>query len=51
MSQSSQPLYEVRNVSKHYGSVKALENVSLSIHAGEVAVSYTHLTLPTNREV
>ena len=36
MSQSSQPLYEVRNVSKHYGSVKALENVSLSIHAGEV---------------
>jgi simple sugar transport system ATP-binding protein len=33
---STEPLYEVRNVSKHYGSVKALENVSLSIRAGEV---------------
>jgi simple sugar transport system ATP-binding protein len=33
---SSQPLYEVRNISKYYGSVKALENVSLSIGAGEV---------------
>ncbi|HEY4898313.1 MAG TPA: ATP-binding cassette domain-containing protein, partial [Candidatus Nanopelagicaceae bacterium] len=30
------PLYEVRNVSKHYGSVVALDDVTLSISAGEV---------------
>ena len=28
-----------------------LELVRLSRRAGDVAVSYTHLTLPTNREV
>jgi simple sugar transport system ATP-binding protein len=32
----SSPLYEVRNVSKSYGSVVALSDVSLKIHAGEV---------------
>jgi len=36
MSQNSAPLYEVRNASKHYGSVVALDNVSLAIHPGEV---------------
>lgn len=30
------PLYEVQNVSKSYGSVIALNGVSLKIHAGEV---------------
>ena len=30
------PLYEVRNISKKYGSVVALDGVSLQIHAGEV---------------
>ena len=30
------PLYEVRNASKHYGSVIALDDVSLSIAPGEV---------------
>jgi simple sugar transport system ATP-binding protein len=30
------PLYEARNVSKYYGSVMALENVSLQIYPGEV---------------
>ncbi|MBK0419051.1 sugar ABC transporter ATP-binding protein [Leucobacter sp. CSA1] len=30
------PVYEARNVSKSYGSVVALENASLSLHAGEV---------------
>lgn len=35
-SQSSAPLYEVQNVSKSYGSVVALNGVSLKIHAGEV---------------
>lgn len=29
-------LYEVRNISKNYGSVVALDNVSLSLRAGEV---------------
>ena len=32
----TQPLYEVRDVSKSYGSVVALSGVSLKIHAGEV---------------
>jgi simple sugar transport system ATP-binding protein len=30
------PLYEVRNISKHYGSVVALDNATMAIHAGEV---------------
>lgn len=30
------PLYEVRGISKKYGSVVALEDVNLQIHAGEV---------------
>lgn len=32
----TQPLYEVQNVSKSYGSVVALSGVSLKIHPGEV---------------
>lgn len=32
----SEPIYEVRNVSKSYGAVQALMDVSLSLHAGEV---------------
>jgi simple sugar transport system ATP-binding protein len=36
MSEQEAPLYEVRNVSKNYGSVVALEDVSLSVRAGEV---------------
>src|SRR5260370_4320680 len=32
----STPLYEVRNVSKSYGSVVALDHANLAIHAGEV---------------
>ncbi len=30
------PALEVRNLSKHYGSVSALEGVSTSVHSGEV---------------
>jgi len=33
---NSAPLYEVQNISKSYGSVIALNGVSLKIHAGEV---------------
>ena len=36
MTNNGQALYEVRNISKRYGSVVALEDVSLQIHAGEV---------------
>ncbi len=33
---SSVPLLEVRNLSRHFGAVKALENCSLIVHPGEV---------------
>jgi simple sugar transport system ATP-binding protein len=36
MTDTDAPLYEVKNIFKSYGSVVALENVSLAIHAGEV---------------
>ncbi len=36
MTLSDAPLYEVRNISKNYGSVVALEDVSIALHAGEV---------------
>jgi simple sugar transport system ATP-binding protein len=36
MSPSGTPLYEVKNIYKNYGSVVALENVSLAIYPGEV---------------
>ncbi|QWT24234.1 ATP-binding cassette domain-containing protein [Subtercola sp. PAMC28395] len=36
MTLADAPLYEVRNISKKYGSVVALDDVSLSVRAGEV---------------
>ncbi len=36
MSNSTTPLYEVRNIGKQYGSVVALDGVNFKIHAGEV---------------
>ena len=36
MTMTGTPLYEVKNIYKNYGSVVALENVSLAIHPGEV---------------
>lgn len=33
---SKEVIYEAKGVSKNYGSVKALENVNLKLHAGEV---------------
>lgn len=33
---SDAPLLEVRNLSKHFGAVRALSEVSLSVHPGEV---------------
>ena len=36
MTSSDPPLYEVRNISKDYGPVVALEDVTMAVHAGEV---------------
>jgi simple sugar transport system ATP-binding protein len=36
MSGPTTPLYEVRNLSKHYGPVVALDDASMAVHAGEV---------------
>ena len=46
----------VKDLHKSYGSLEVLKGVSLDAHDGDVisiigSVSYTHLTLPTNREV
>ena len=59
MSSTNQLLLEAKNVTKYFGTITALENVNLKIHAGEClgvvgdngagTVSYTHLTLPTSR--
>ena len=58
-------MLKVENLSIKYGSIEAVKNVSFEVNEGEVVtligangagktsipVSYTHLTLPTNREV
>ena len=36
MTQNGQPLYEVRHISKNYGHVVALSDVSLALYPGEV---------------
>jgi simple sugar transport system ATP-binding protein len=36
MNQSGDPLLEARNVSKYFGSVNALQDISLKVNAGEV---------------
>ena len=54
-------ILEVNNVSKSFGGVKANVDISMAVEKGKIVgligpngsgtVSYTHLTLPTNREV
>ena len=44
-------IIELRGVDKSFEDTRALEGIDLSISNGEFPVSYTHLTLPTNREV
>ena len=38
---------QLLNVESAYGPIKAIRGVSLKVRQGEIAVSYTHLTLPT----
>ena len=50
------PILEVNNISLSFGGVKAITDTSFNVLEHEVRaiigpVSYTHLTLPTNREV
>ena len=60
----SKPILELKELDVFYGPIQALKGVSLHINEGETVsligsngagkstpVSYTHLTLPTNREV
>ena len=55
MMSEGQPVFEVSEASVTFGGNKALDSVSFSMTKGQliglIAVSYTHLTLPTNREV
>ena len=58
MSATAEPAIEFRDVTKVFrrpdgGDLLAVDKLSLDIAKGEIvaAVSYTHLTLPTNREV
>ena len=52
-------LLEVKSLNTYYGESHILRDVDLNLKSGEMicligrngAVSYTHLTLPTNREV
>ena len=32
----TEPLLSIQHVAKHYGAIKALEDVSFDVHAGEV---------------
>ena len=40
-------ILQVKNVSKSFGGVQANVDISVSVEQGSIAVSYTHLTLPT----
>ena len=44
---------ETRNLEKTFGGLRVTRDLSLKVEQGarHAPVSYTHLTLPTNREV
>ena len=41
----SQKVVEMRNITKKFGNFIANDNINLTVHKGEVPVSYTHLNL------
>ena len=47
------PVIETHNLGRSFGNVVAVKDLNLTIQRGTFfgPVSYTHLTLPTNREV
>ena len=48
-------LLEIKSLNTYYGESHILRDVDLNVKSGEmvclIAVSYTHLTLPTNTPV
>ena len=57
----SKSLLNVENIETYYGPIMAIRGISFKVNQGSIVtilgsngagtVSYTHLTLPTNREV
>ena len=47
----SEYLVQFNNISKFFGKVIALKDVTMKLKKGEITVSYTHLTLPTRTVV
>ena len=60
---TGEPALELQRIVKRFGSIPAIDGVDMRVEqgerrallgtngAGKTTVSYTHLTLPTNREV
>ena len=45
-------ILEIKNLRHSFNAdIEVLKGINLNVSRGEIAVSYTHLTLPTNREV
>ena len=40
-------MIEVQGLTKRYGAVTAVDDLTFTVQPGHVTVSYTHLTLPT----
>ena len=45
------PLLEVQQISKHFGNVVALQDISMSVRAGEVTRSPSTITMSLGRRV
>ena len=55
LEQNDQPSFDERTIALTFSSRRVLEGIgvwpAIEAEAGAIPVSYTHLTLPTNREV
>lgn len=49
MTEGKQPIIEIRNVSKRFGKVTAVDNISLDIRAGEFLFCLGHLAVAKPR--